>query len=342
MAPEVNVYQDWLGIKATPPLNHYQLLKLKPFEDNTAVIRKHYRKLNAHVRKYATGEFADQSQDLLNELAKAMLCLTDQRRKEEYDASLGRKQEKKRRRHSLEDLLLGNHILDQQQLEKAKTFADVVGLDLHQAVLQQKFAKPEIVTLAYAESIGLPYIDLDDIGVEEDYAAKIPPAMARQHSLVPVMVDDRQLLVASPTPVNPDVEDDLRMRFEMPVRTVICRPQQINEAIKKHFPRDAGGKEDASSAATKAAEAAAMAGASDSEMTTPETPVKKEKTPVTSKTEGGGNKKTYTILGFNFSFIASLLLLYIFLELLGFFPALLVSVVIAGLVAGIVYLISPE
>ena len=34
MTKELNVYRDWLGIKETArPLNHYQLLRLKPFED---------------------------------------------------------------------------------------------------------------------------------------------------------------------------------------------------------------------------------------------------------------------------------------------------------------------
>ncbi len=52
-------------------------MRLKQFEDDIGKIREHYRKMNAHVRKFAAGEFAKQSQDLLNELAKAMLCLTD-------------------------------------------------------------------------------------------------------------------------------------------------------------------------------------------------------------------------------------------------------------------------
>ena len=40
--------------RPTRPLNHYQLLRLKQFEDDTAKIRDHYRKMNAHVRKFAT------------------------------------------------------------------------------------------------------------------------------------------------------------------------------------------------------------------------------------------------------------------------------------------------
>src|ERR1700752_3191987 len=88
---QLDVYRDWLGIKETArPLSHYQLLGLKLFEDDASVIRDKYRKLNAHVRKYAAGEYGPQSQALLNELCQAMLCLTDSVRKTEYDASLGR------------------------------------------------------------------------------------------------------------------------------------------------------------------------------------------------------------------------------------------------------------
>ena len=53
------------------------------------------------------------------------------------------------------------------------------------------------------------------------------------------MADAKHLLMASPTPLVPDVEEELRLRFEMPVRTVLCTPSQINEAIADFFPRDA-------------------------------------------------------------------------------------------------------
>jgi len=239
----IDVYKEWLQIaETTRPLNYYQLLKLKPFEDNSGVIRKQYRQLNAHVRKYASGEFGAESQQLLNELAKAMLCLTDQQRKAEYDVSLGRKgTETVKRRRSLEDILLLNKIVPEDRMKQIKNYADTLGIDLQQAVLQQKLetAKPEIVMLAYAESIGLPFISLDDVGVDEAIAPQINPNTARQHSFVPVMADQGQLILASPSPVNPDVEEELRMLFEMPVRCAICTPAQINDAIAKYYPKDA-------------------------------------------------------------------------------------------------------
>ncbi len=240
MPKELEVYRDWLGVTETArPLNYYQLLRLKPFSDDTTKIRTHYRKMNAHVRKFASGDYALQSQDLLNEMARAMLCLTDAQRKREYDATLGRKGAGEGRRRTIEEILLANKALDRDQLAKARSYADAVGLEIRDALVQQKLVAADVTMLAYAESVGLPYIELQDIGVDEQLVPRVPPTMARQHSCVPVMTDGGQLLMASPNPLIPDVEEELRLRFEMPVRTVLCTAAGVNEAIAKYYPRDA-------------------------------------------------------------------------------------------------------
>jgi len=239
MAEQLDVYRDWLGITETArPLNFYQLLRLETFEDDMATIRARYRKMNAHVRKYATGDYAEQSQDLLNELARAMLCLTDLQRKREYDITLGRKDEGEGRRRTLEEILLANQVINQEQLDKARRFADQVGLEIRDAILQQKLASPDTVMLAYAESQGLPYVELDDVGVDEELVPQIPATTARQHSCIPIMADGGRVLMASPNPLVPDLEEELRLRLGMPVRTVLCTPVSINKAILKHYPRD--------------------------------------------------------------------------------------------------------
>ncbi|MDR2439266.1 MAG: general secretion pathway protein GspE [Planctomycetaceae bacterium] len=252
---QIDVYRDWLGIQETNrPLNYYQLLRLKMFEDDPSKIRENYRKMNAHVRKYASGDYAAETQVLLNELAKAMLCLTDTARKLEYDVSLGRKIETAKVQRSLEQILVANNIVPTDRMKQVKSYADAVGIDLQEAVLQQKIAVPEVVMLAFAESIGLPFVSIEDIGVDENIVPQINPNTARQHSFVPLMVDRGQLLLASPKPVNPDVEEELRMIFDMPVRSTICVPAEINAAIVKYYPREAVQlvrKTDGSTAAAK-------------------------------------------------------------------------------------------
>jgi hypothetical protein len=294
MPEPIDVYRDWLGITETArPLSHYQLLRVKPFEDDTAKIRTHYRKMNAHVRKFASGDYAQQSQELLNELARAMLCLTDLKRKREYDASLGREEEVEGRRRSLEEILLARKVIDQAQLTKARNYANAVGLETRDALIQQKMATPEVVTLAYAESLGLPYIELEDIGVDERLASQVPATVARQHACVPVMADEGQLLMAAPAPLSPEVEEELRLRLDMPVRTVLCTAASINAAVAKHYPRDAGEPPQAAGAPAKSS------------------PAKTEETEVLSPQDKLKQRGFVALIAFNIVVILVMFLLWI-------------------------------
>ena len=84
-------YHRWLGIppKHQPP-NHYRLLAIEPFEDDPEVIRDAAERQMSHVRSYQLGKLSELSQRILNELAAARACLSDQRAKAEYDATLHR------------------------------------------------------------------------------------------------------------------------------------------------------------------------------------------------------------------------------------------------------------
>ena len=235
---ELDVYRDWLEIEDKErPLSHYQLLKLKKFEDDITKIRKNYRKLNAHVRKYSGGQYGKMSQALLNELAKSMLCLTDARRKREYDLSQGRKEKQKDKKMSMEDLLIAQQIVDPTKLKKARDYANAVGLEIRDALVQQKLASPDDVMQLYAQSVGLPYLDLTDVSLDHELLDKVPARLARSHSCAPVIVDEQQLLVASPNPLPPEVEEELRLRMGLPVRTVLCTAIGINEVINKYYPQ---------------------------------------------------------------------------------------------------------
>lgn len=324
--PKIDVYKEWLKISATNrPLTYYQLLRLKTFEDDINVIRKHYQELNVHVRKFASGDYLEESQGLLNELAKAMLCLTDASRKEDYDFRLGRKTETQTDslgRRTFEDILLENRILTPDQLKKAQQFAEALGIDLEMAILQQKHATPESVMLAYAEAQGLPFVDLDEVPVDEYYAPQINPVMARQYSFIPVMSDMGKLILASPTPLSLDVENDLQMLFNMPIKSAICTPAQVNAAIAKYYPRDAvqihvdRSREETEGGAVSAAVAQGGEDDSSSSKESKNKKDKKEKSkkPALSK-EAAAKRLKYTIIAVNFT----IMFLFFFKALAGEF-----------------------
>jgi hypothetical protein len=324
---EIDVYKDWLGITETArPLNHYQLLRLKQFEDDAGKVRENYRKMNAHVRKYGAGEYGPLSQKLLNELAKAMLCLTDSRRKSEYDATLGRTETAAGTRPTFEQMLLARKVVDQTALNKARSFGSTIGLELPDALVQQKAAPADTVMALYAQSLGLPFVDLNDIQIDQSLVPRVPTYLARQHSCVPIMIDDGTVLMATSNSHLLEVEEELRLRIGLPVRPVMCTNAQMNECIAKYYPKDAAVAEMAAKSAAPPPAAAAPAAGGSAAASAPAANV-----PLSA--EAKKKAKQVALVAFNFGFMLTIIGYYLTAAKPTMTTALMYGI-LAGAVAG--------
>ncbi|MBS0265181.1 MAG: general secretion pathway protein GspE [Planctomycetes bacterium] len=256
----MDVYKEWLGIPDGPrPPDHYQLLRLKKFEDSVDKIRANYKKLNGHVRKYATGQFMDESQALLNELAKVMLCLTDLERKRDYDISLGREfDEEEIGPRKMDAILIEQKHITADQAQQAREYADKVGVEINDAFVQLKLVSPDVAAQALATELGLPYVDLSDTTPDDDVLDVVPKMTVKQHSILPLFADEGVVLVACVSHLSHELEDELRLRFNKPVRSVLASQQAIHQAIGKYYSADAQ-KERAAAREGGAAAAAAVA-----------------------------------------------------------------------------------
>jgi hypothetical protein len=235
----LDVYKSWLGIPEGPrPPGHYELLRLVEFEDDVEKIRANYKKLNAHVRKYASGQYSTRSQELLNELAKAMLCLTDPERKREYDESRGRVAPDtgpQAGRRTLGNLLVNRKTITRDQLKEAEGFAEARGLSLRDAVVQMKLCDPATAAQALAEELGRPYIDLADVVPDDSVLDVVPRSTVKRHACLPLFIDEDNILVACVDEPDPEFEEELRLRFGLPLRAVIATPLAINQGIAKYY-----------------------------------------------------------------------------------------------------------
>jgi hypothetical protein len=236
----MDFYKEWLGIPEGPrPPDHYELLRTKRFEDDPEKIRAHYKKLNAHVRKYATGQYSAQSQELLNELAKAMLCLTDIDRKREYDESLGREfaaEKDELGRQPLIEVLIRWGKVQRSQKSEIEEFADKRGLSHRDSVVQMKFVDAETAAKALATELGYSYVDLEEMTPEDSALDIVPRNLVKKHQFIPLFVDDDRLLVAVVDEIDHELEEELRLRYGVPVRPVIANPRSISQAIAKYYP----------------------------------------------------------------------------------------------------------
>ncbi len=237
----LDVYKDWLGIPEDQrPPDHYQLLRLKQFEDDSAKIQKNYKKLNEHVRKFASGQYQKESQDLLNELARAMLCLTDPERKHDYDEGLGRVFEESAqadgKKKPMARVLIERGILTKDQAKEANDFAEARGLSLRDAVVQLKLTDWETATEAYAQELGRPYVDLGQMVPDDTVLDKIPRSTVKRNAILPLFVDDEVLLVACAYEPTPDLEEEMQLRVGVPMRVVMATPKAVNQGIAHYYP----------------------------------------------------------------------------------------------------------
>lgn len=234
----IDVYKEWLGIpEGQRPPDHYQLLRLVQFEDDVEKIRKNYKKLNSHVRKYASGQYSNQSQDLLNELAKAMLCLTDEESKLEYDRSLGRviddRDESGRR--PMTSYLQDEGLISADQAREAIAHADRTGLTVRDAIVQLKIVDHETSARAFASELGRSYLDLADIQPENTAMDMVPKTVVRRHNCLPLFVEENAVVVACADEPDAELEDEIRLRFGKPIRPVIASGKSINQAIAANY-----------------------------------------------------------------------------------------------------------
>ena len=82
-------YHKWLGIPPQEqPANHYRLLAIPLFESDPEVIESAANQRMGHVRTFQAGRYSTQSQQILNELAAARVCLLSAEKKAAYDAEL--------------------------------------------------------------------------------------------------------------------------------------------------------------------------------------------------------------------------------------------------------------
>ncbi len=92
MSQEFDPYFTWLKIPPSEqPPNHYRLLNTARFESDPEIIESAVARLVTLLQNVSTGDKAEHAQKILNDVAKARLCLSDPQRKAEYDKQLAKK-----------------------------------------------------------------------------------------------------------------------------------------------------------------------------------------------------------------------------------------------------------
>jgi hypothetical protein len=135
----------------------------------------------------------------------------------------------------MEAILIESRRLTREQAKEAKAFADKLGLEFRDALVQMKVIDQATAAEALAQELGLPYIDIGDMIPDDSVLDRVPRHVVKTNSILPLFVDNDQLLVACVNPPTHELEDELRLRFDQRIRCVLSTPLSINQGIAKYY-----------------------------------------------------------------------------------------------------------
>ena len=89
MPDEFDPYQEWLGIEPHEhPVDHYRLLGIQQFETNPEVVHQAADERMTEIRLHQTGPRGRYTQQLLNEISAARVCLATAATRQAYNSQL--------------------------------------------------------------------------------------------------------------------------------------------------------------------------------------------------------------------------------------------------------------
>ncbi|UCH34230.1 MAG: Flp pilus assembly complex ATPase component TadA [Armatimonadota bacterium] len=134
-------------------------------------------------------------------------------------------------------ILLDRGLITQEQLDEALTIQTSTTEKLGRILVDRGYVKEKDVLGAYAEQIGVPFVELDRTQIDEQAAKSIPQSMIQRHSAIPIRREGNRLVVAMADPTNVFALDDIRLMTGYEVEPVLASAEDI-AAIQRS---DSGG-----------------------------------------------------------------------------------------------------
>ncbi|MEN6430693.1 MAG: ATPase, T2SS/T4P/T4SS family [Coriobacteriales bacterium] len=128
-------------------------------------------------------------------------------------------------------MLVQAGLITEEQLAEALSQAD--GRSLTAVLVDENIATEQRIAQAVAESMGLAFVDLGAYEIDPNAAMMLSSDLAKRHSVLPIKVQDDQLVVAMADPANIFAIDDLRIVTGYEIRPVVATESDVLSAIEK-------------------------------------------------------------------------------------------------------------
>ena len=128
-------------------------------------------------------------------------------------------------------ILVASGLITEEQLEEALAQGDDRSLQTTLADLD--YADDVKIAQAVANQMGLAYVDLGAYDIDPNAATSISSDLARRYTVLPVKIQDDELLVAMADPANIFAIDDLRIVTGFDIKPVVAAESDLTATIDK-------------------------------------------------------------------------------------------------------------
>ncbi len=147
-------------------------------------------------------------------------------------------------RDSIEAILLQNGTITEEQFDKVRLESVSSGQPVEQIILQHNYAAEGAVYKAKAELSGLPYAEINQIGVSPEALNLIPESVAKRYQVLPFAVDKekRILSVAMTNPADLSATDFIEAKAGMKIQPFMSAPTDLSQAIDDRYTESLSGE----------------------------------------------------------------------------------------------------
>ena len=154
-------------------------------------------------------------------------------------------------------LLLAEGLADQTLVANIKSNAEMAGKPVLSELIAGKIISDDMVARATAAILGVPYVELKNITIDQDTLAKIPGDASARVLAIPLGEKDGMLNVAMVDVTNVQSTDYLSNLINQPIRVWMSSERGIREMLDKYHGDFSGVKEAVKETGEEAAESAA-------------------------------------------------------------------------------------
>ncbi|MBM4043348.1 MAG: type II/IV secretion system protein, partial [Planctomycetes bacterium] len=130
-------------------------------------------------------------------------------------------------------------VLDDHDVEQAATVAKATGKRIGEVLEETGLITPEQKQRALGHQWGIPFIDLTDYEFDENAIRSVPERMLKEHKVIPLKLEGKDLALAITDPLNVRAIDEIRLTTGFDVEAFIAVEEQVLAALDHYLGLDA-------------------------------------------------------------------------------------------------------